>query len=248
MGVGNGGGFWTIAVAQRSWGVGSGAEPPRGPSHQHEPIAAWLDVWGLRQRHRTDGVGWAGRCRRRGHDLVPSERVSERAPGGSSRGDLEAVGGTISRVRKGLYDGRGHLGHALGGHQGDGRAAESPSVIRAPRVPWALATWTATSSAGQEISKSSRMEACEASNKGPTAGSRPARSRATVWRTRSISVTTCLARARIVMSGNRSRVLTRSSKATYRSEDRPAAGPPPRSCRAAAHTARRPGRARRGYP
>ena len=34
--------LWNVAVEQRSWGVGFGAESPRGLSHQHEPIAAGL--------------------------------------------------------------------------------------------------------------------------------------------------------------------------------------------------------------
>ena len=38
--------FWTIAVEQRSRGWGLGVEHPKGLSHQHEPIAAGLDVRG----------------------------------------------------------------------------------------------------------------------------------------------------------------------------------------------------------
>jgi hypothetical protein len=50
--------WWTFGTLRCAAvvGVGVGAEPPRGLSHQHELIAAWLDVWGVRQRHCTDGV------------------------------------------------------------------------------------------------------------------------------------------------------------------------------------------------
>ena len=56
---------------------------------------------------------------------------------------------------------------------------------------------TAVSSSAQEISKSSRIEACEAANSGPSAvpGARPRRP-STTSVTRAISVTTCRARFR----------------------------------------------------
>ena len=72
-----------------------------------------------------------------------------------------------------------------------------PPVIRAPSAPAATAASTAVSSSGTEISKSSRIEACEARNSAPTARKSSARkAAATVSRTRSISVTTCRARRR----------------------------------------------------
>ncbi|MDQ1536923.1 MAG: hypothetical protein QOE58_1316 [Actinomycetota bacterium] len=68
---------------------------------------------------------------------------------------------------------------ALRRHQGNWPSLRNPPpVIRAPGAPWVVVTSTATSSSAQEISKSSRIESCEALNTGPTSGRRPALSTA----------------------------------------------------------------------
>ncbi len=61
---------------------------------------------------------------------------------------------------------------------------------------------TAVSSSGQEISKSSRMETCDADSIGPIWAIFPARSSSTVASTRAFSVTTCRARRRITGSSS----------------------------------------------
>jgi hypothetical protein len=48
--------LWNVAVEQRSWGVGFGAESPKGCHISTNQSQQGLDVWGVRQRHCTDGV------------------------------------------------------------------------------------------------------------------------------------------------------------------------------------------------
>ena len=65
-----------------------------------------------------------------------------------------------------------------------------PPVIRAPSAPAARADSTARSTVGTVISKSSRIEAWEASSSGPSSATRPARSTSAAACTRAFSVTT----------------------------------------------------------
>ena len=75
-----------------------------------------------------------------------------------------------------------------------------PPVIRAPRAPEARAISTARSTCGTVISKSSRMDSCEASRSGARSAMRPARSTSTASSTRAFSVTTWRTRRRITGS------------------------------------------------
>ena len=88
-----------------------------------------------------------------------------------------------------------------------------PPVIRAPTAPASFAAPTARSSSGQEISKSSRMEACDAANRSPSAGQSPLAMASTVCVTRAISVTTWRARRRMRSSASSA---TRSTVASRR--------------------------------
>jgi hypothetical protein len=75
------------------------------------------------------------------------------APGGLFRGNREAVRCAETLVGKGVGDGWGDRSSAAGGHECDGRAANPPPVIRAPREPWVDAASTAKASSAQQISK-----------------------------------------------------------------------------------------------
>ena len=85
-----------------------------------------------------------------------------------------------------------------------------PPVIRAPRAPEARAVSTARSTCGTVISKSSRIDACEASRRGARSVRRPARSTLTASSTRAFSVTTWRTRRWITGSGSWSRAASRS--------------------------------------
>ncbi len=69
-----------------------------------------------------------------------------------------------------------------------------PPVMRAPTAPASIAASTAVSSSGQEISKSSRIEACEATSSGPSRSKSPSRRASTAASTRAFSLTTWRAR------------------------------------------------------
>ena len=97
------------------------------------------------------------------------------------------------------------------------RTRRRSSARRARR--FATAASTVASACGQETSKSSRSETCEAVSSGPIALPRPRAAAPTVSRTRAFSVTTCLARRRSTGSLRRStRSMPSGASVTSRSD------------------------------
>ena len=105
--------------------------------------------------------------------------TSHQVSGGAGLGE-QMLGRAEAGTRR--RPGRSRVRRRRAGPRGTRAIAEPPKpppVIRAPTAPASTAVVTATSSSGQEISKSSRIETCESRNSVPTAAQSDAASAAT---------------------------------------------------------------------